>query len=255
MAITGTATRSATTQAAVNAVNQQVAEPASERYPGAVNPAQYGPGSYAPAGSPAGPVAYPGPPDPFGATLPHQAPGGGVQDAAWLTGHDGPSIPWDSSAGQPFAGSGAINPELHGEDTGGVFVKAHVIPASIGQLFRRVMTGQTTVRMSGDQVTRDNQTGPNGRADYDQQQWHNPDGHDPWAIPYAERPVLNNVAYQPVATTDPGTAYGVAGGLPDRSTYPYGALAYEAPPDPSVPPPAASSQAQDTTAGIGGGWV
>ncbi|HXO24210.1 MAG TPA: hypothetical protein VN870_06500, partial [Streptosporangiaceae bacterium] len=199
-----------------------------------------------------GPPFSPSSPQQFSEQLPQQPPGGGYQDTAWMTGHDAPQVPWDSSAGPAFAPSGAIPPELHGGDTGGVYVREHVTPAAIGSLTRRTMTGQTTVRNgSGDQLTKDNQTSPNGRADLDQQQWHNPDGYDPWDIPYSERAIENNLAYESTMINPTGSPYTPAGALPDRSVYDYAAVAYDAPPDPdmgTVTPQAAAS-------GIGGGWL
>lgn len=238
----------------VNYVNDPVAVPTTERYPGPVDPLQYGEGSYQPPGGPGGPPYGGYGSQPFTETLPEQAPGGGYQDTSWMTGHDAPMVPWDSSAGAPFAPSGPVDPLLHGEDTGAVFVKEYVIPAGIGKLTRRTMIGQTTVRNgSGDQVYKDNQTSPNGRADLDQQQWHDPDGYNPWNIPYSERPVLNNLAWENVPTNS-GGPYAVAGGLSDRSPYnDYAAVAYEAPSDPAVATLAAN--AGSDSPGIGGGWV
>jgi hypothetical protein len=248
--VTSAATPAATPAAdPVNLVNAEVAVPAAERYPGPVDATQYlessGP---RPAGDPGGPPYGSWGAEPFTATLPESAPGGGFQDTAWMTGHDAPEVAWDSSAGEPFAPSGAVDPLLHAEDTGGVWVKQNVVPAEIGQLTRRTMTGQTTVRNgSGDQVTKDNVTSPNGRADLDQQQWHDPDGYNPWEIPYSERAITNNLAWESVPTSAEGAPYGVAGDLPDRSPYlDYAAVAYMAPPDPAV-----STTTGATTSGTG----
>jgi hypothetical protein len=237
----------------VDLVNTDTGYPPSERYPGAVDPSQYSAGSGPqPPGGTGGPVAAGYGPDPFTSTLPHQAPGGGWQDTAWMTGHDGPQAVWDSSAGQAFAPSGAVGPDLHGEDTGGVWIREHVIPASIGSLTRRVQAGQTTVRNgSGDQVTKDNITSPNGRTDLDQYQMHDPDGFDPWDIPYGERPVQNNLAYEAMPIEPTGSPYTPAGELSDRSVYDYAAQAYESPPDPYV----GTAAAPANSGGIGGGWL
>lgn len=235
-------------------VNSDAGYPAQERYPGPVNPALYGPGQGTqPAGGGAGPVATGYGPEPFTSTLPHQAPGGGWQDTAPLTGHDGPQLPWDSSAGAPFAPSGAISPDLHGTDTGGVWNREHVIPASIGSLTRRTQPGQTTVRNgSGDQALKDNVTSPNNRTDLDQYQVHNPDGYDPWTIPYSERPIFNNLAYENVPMDPVAGTYTPSGQLSDRSVHDYAAQAYDAPPDPYMGP---SAPAAAGPAGIGGGWL
>jgi len=233
----------------VDLIDVPAGQPATERYPGAVDAAAYGPGSSTTPGTPAGPPYGSWGAEPFTATLPEQAPGGGYQDTGWQTGHDGPQAGWDSSAGQPFSPSGAVAPVLHGEDTGAVYQQEHVIPAAIGSLTRRTMTGQTWNRVSGTQDTH-GRSEPNGRLDLDQQQWHNPDGYDPWMIPYAERPVLNNLAYEAVSSAAEG-GYAASGGLPDRSLYnEYAAVAYEAPADPAVDTVAAAGDP-----GIGGGWL
>lgn len=241
----------------VDTVNTATGYPATERYPGPVDPAQYtgaGADQYLPTtpGGPEGPAYGDDPGEPFTATLPHFSPGGGWQDTAWTSGHDGPQVPWDSSAGPAFAPSGPVPAELHGEDTGGVWIKEYVIPAAIGSLTRRTQPGQTTVRNgSGDQVTKDNVTSPNGRTDFDQYQYHNPDGYDPWLIPYGERPIQNNLAWEPTAIAATGAPYTPSGALPDRAPYlAYPAQAYEAPPDPDV-----ASGAAAADSGIGGGWV
>jgi hypothetical protein len=252
MGFAGASATSAAARAAVpvNAVNEPVAWPGAERYPGAVSPDEYGPGSFTPPGGGAGPTATAPGPQPFGAELPPEPMGGGYDDTVWASGHNGPQVPWDSSAGRPFAPSGALDPELHSQDTGGVWKREHVIPAGIGKLSRRAPAAQTYDRLSATQQSI-GLTAPNNRQDLDQYQDWDPDGYAPWSIPYSERPIFNNVAYQPVATTDPGTAYGAAGALPDMSPYDYQAVAYQAPPDPSVQPaPAAAAGGM-----IGGGWV
>jgi len=254
------AATSATTPAAVptvifgDLVNVPVGDPAKTRWPGPVNPSTYsdtGP-DYPIAGPPNGPWftddAIPG-------ELPGGAPEGGVQDTSWMTGHDGPEVAWDSSAGAPFATSGAVNPFLHAEDTGAVFQAQHVTPAEVGLIQRHTNTGQTWNReYVFDPVTGMNVPAPNARQDYDQIQTWDPapgdgGGWAPWDPGYAERPILNNVAYQATPVTDHGSMYGVAGDLPDRSTYSYDASAYEAPPDPIVNQPAAPD------ASGGGGWL
>jgi hypothetical protein len=240
----------------VDLVNQAAGSPAAERYPGAVSPDQYAagrPGALL-QGGPAGPAEGTWGTQPFGGgPVPMESPGGGYQDASWTTGHDGPQSPWDSSAGAAFAPSGALDPDLHGEDLGAAYVRERVIPASIGKLTRRTMTGQTTVTQA-ETLTEKVGTSPNGRQDLDQQQWHDPDGYNPWTIPYAERPVLNNLAHEAVPFDPITTAYGVSGYLPDRSPYDAGlAVAYEAPPDPAVTTVPVSQSASNP--GIGGGWV
>src|SRR6185437_3977194 len=155
--VTSATTPAATPAVNPNAVNEPVGSPAAEHYPGAVDPQQYQPGS-----GPVTPGSVQGPPygtwgdEPFAASLPPAAGGGGFQDTAWTSGNDAPMLPWDSAAGAQFAPSGAVNPDLHGVDTGGVWRFTHVTPAEIGTLTRRTGMGQTTVRNgSGDQVTKD----------------------------------------------------------------------------------------------------
>jgi hypothetical protein len=241
----------------VDLVNTAAGEPAAETYPGALDPAVH---SGDTDQNPTTPGGIAGPPygswqaQPFTATLPEQAPGGGYQQTSWQTGHDAPQAAWDSSAGAPFAPSGPLAPMLHAEDDGTVWRHEHVIPAAIGSLTRRTQQGQTTIRNgSGDQVLKDNVVSPNDRVNLDEYQVHRGDdsGWAPWEIPYAERAVTNNLAWeaQPVEAT--GSPYVPSGYLPDRSVYDYAAVAYEAPPDPSVT--TAGPPAADT--GIGGGWV
>jgi hypothetical protein len=249
-------TASAATSAAdsstdpVDLVNSPAGYPVQEIWPGAVDASQYTDPGDIPPGAPAGPPYGSWGAEPFTETLPEQAPGGGYQDTSWMTGHDAPQAAWDSSAGEPFAPSGAVDPLLHAEDTGAVFVHEYVVPAEIGKLTRRTAAGQTYNEVAPTQ-TEIGQTTPNGRTNLDQQQWHDPDGFNPWEIPYSERPIQNNLAYEAVATSSDG-GYGVAGALSDRSVYDYAAVAYESPPDPdvSVAPVGTSGDS-----GIGGGWV
>jgi hypothetical protein len=240
----------------VDAVNTATGYPVTPRYPGALDAEQYSApeadeGFPTTPGGPGEPTQSEG--QPFAAGLPHIAQGGGYADFASASGHDGPQVAWDSSAGGAFAPSAAVNPELHGTDTGGVFNREYVVPAAIGSLTRRSSPGQTTVRNgSGDQVTKDNVTAPNDRTNLDEYQNWNPDGYDPWEIPYSERPVLNNVAWEATAIDPTGMPYTPSGSLPDRSVYnEYPAMAYDAPPDPYV----SSGAAAAGSPGIGGGWV
>lgn len=241
---------------AVNSVNDPVGNPATPRFPGAVDPSQYGTGRTAPApGGPSGPVAGEIGPQPFTARTPASISGGGYQDTAWLSGTDAPMVPWDSQAqqGTYVAPSypGAVNPDLHGDDTGGVYRMQHSVPAAINPLTRRTTTGQTTTRESGTLTLKDGATSPNGRIDMDQYQSQT-GGYAPHTIPYAERPVLNNLAYQATALTPESAQYVPSGDLPDNAPYGYSAQAYEAPPDPYVGT-AGSPAASDS--GIGDGWV
>lgn len=260
MTFAGAATSSATTAAATaavdtgNLVNIPAGTPAQERWPGALDPAQYqdaGP-AYAIEGPPADPWIL----TDFG---PGQAPdllaGGGVQDVAWTTGTDGPQAPWDSAAGQQFAPSGALPPQLHGADTGAVWINQHVVPAAIGQLLRAAIPAQTWNReYAFDPVTGEYVPALASRMNLDQQQRWDPSPHDgggwaPWDPGYAERPVLLNVAYQATPVNPVTGPQGVAGALPERSPFnTYNAVTYAAPPDPIVNPPAAAAVTP------GGGW-
>ena len=239
---------------AVNSVNNAVANPATERYPGAVNAAQYGPGQGPPEpGGAYGPVAGEPGDNPFPGSPPRVISGGGYQDTGWLSGHDGPQQAWDSRTQPswvPPSFPGAVNPELHGDDTGGVRRKEHAVPAAINPLTRRTSHGQTTVRGSGTLTLKDGQTSPNNRADMDQYQSQT-GGYNPHVVPYAERPIFNNLAYQATAITAEDVQYVPSGGLLDNAPYSYGAQAYQAPPDPYV----GTESAAAADAGIGGGWV
>jgi hypothetical protein len=235
-------------------VNIPVANPALERYPGPVSPGDYddaGP-DYPIEGPPQGSWL----PQEFTGHIPNLPSGGGIQDYSWTTGTDGPMVPWDSAAGEPFAPSKAVNPDLHAQDTGAVFVNQYVVPAFIGKLQRTTTVGQTYNReYSFDPVNGGNVPAANMRVDYDQRQPWDPapgdgGGYAPWDPGYAERPILNNVAYQatPVNTID--NIYGVNGALPDRSQFQaYAAEAYEAPANPDVGTPSAPA------ASTGGGWL
>ncbi len=251
MAVSGASVTSAATPATGdigNLVNVATGWPAPERWPGSVDPSVYtdaGP-EYPIEGPPAGPWVL----DDYMVPIGSQPPGGGAQDVSWTTGTDGPMVPWDSSAGDPFAPSGAVDPELHGQDTGAVWQNQHVTPAYIGALTRHTGTGQTYNRVyEFEPVNGMLVPVPNGRVDFDQQQFWDPapgdgGGWAPWDPGYAERPVLNNIAYQATPVTGGHNVYGVSGDLPDRSQWQaYQALAYEAPPDPAVgnaPAPAAA---------------
>ena len=256
---------SATTRAATSAavstvvfgdlVNVPVGQPAKTRWPGPVNPSTYsdtGP-DYPISGPPNGPWI-------LSEIPPGQAVGGvaegGIQDTSWMTGTDGPEVEWDSSAGAPFAPSAALNPVLHGTDTGAVFQAQHVVGAEVGLIQRHTGIGQTYNReYAFDPVTGMNVPAANPRQDYDQIQTWDPAPYDgggwaPWDPGYAERPILNNVAYTATPVNNNGSMYGVAGALPDRSQFnQYDAAAYEAPPDPIVNQPAAPA------ASGGGGWL
>jgi len=261
VAISGAATSQAATPAAapyldpVDLVNDPAGQPVTALYPGALDPAVHsGEEDYQPTtpggiGSPADVAGG----QPFAATLPEQAPGGGYQDTGWLSGHDAPQAVWDSSAGPAFAPSGALDPDVHAEDPGAVRRVEHVIPAAIGSLTRRTQVAQTTVRNgSGDQLAKDNVTSPNGRADLDQYQVHrgSDPGYEPWEIPYAERAILNNLAWEAQQGQASDAQYVPSARLPDRSVFDYAGAAYEAPPDPSLAPALPSADS-----GIGGGFL
>lgn len=237
----------------VDLVNVPAGYPAQERYPGAVDPAQYEP-SGAGTQPRSGPVLGGQAPQPFTGQIPEMEPGGGYADMPWH--HDGPELAWDSSAGQPFAPSGALNPDLHAADSGGVLKFQHVTPAAIGSLTRHTATGQTYNRVAPTQ-TEIGMTAANGRRNLDEQQWHDPDaveGYGPFRLPYSERAIQNNVAYEAVPIDPLPSPYAPAGQLPDMSPYnSYPAVAYEQPQDPAVTLAGATPQA--SSPGIGGGWV
>jgi hypothetical protein len=236
-AATSAATSAATPS--TGSVNSAVGYPTTEKYPGAVSPSQYtDPGPQYPIEGPAAVT-----PSPYGTSAPEAAAGGGIVDLTFTSGTDGPSTPWDSSAGQPFAPSGAVNPALHADDgSGAVAAFQTVVPAFIGKLTRKTPTGQTWNReYAFDPVDGMNVPQQNGRVDFDQiQEWDpHPDDGQPWEVPYAERPVLLNVAYTAQPVTSMPDPWGVSGLLPDRSQWnAYAAETYAAPPDPIVNQPA-----------------
>lgn len=258
MAISGASITPAATAATGdfgNLVNVPVGYPAQEKYPGSVDPAQYT--DAGPAYPVEGPTSSPWTLDDFTGSLPDDPEGStGIQDTSWTTGTDGPMAAWDSSAGAPFAPSGAVNPDLHGQDTGAVYQAQHVPPAFIGSLKRQVITGQTFNReYAFDPVQGMYVPAPNGRQNLDQRQVWDPapgdgGGWAPWDPGYSERPIMNNLAYQAYPVTSEASVYGVSGDLPDRAPFQdYAATVYEAPPDPSV------GQAQAPAASMGGGWL
>ena len=235
----------------VDAVNAPAGYPAAERWPGALDPAEHtDPGDLDPRF--AGPVYGDQGPEPFARSLPHVQPsGGGWVDVAPDMGHDGPQLPWDSAAGPPFLGSGPVNPDLHGDDTGGVWLKTYAVPAEIGTLARVTIPAEANDRLANSQEII-GQTQAAGRTNLDQQQWHDPDGYGPWTIPYAERPLQNNVAFEalPILPTD--SVYTPSGALPDRSpVQSYPAVVYEPPADPQT----VYARSPATASTPGGGWV
>lgn len=254
MPISGKAVSSSTTAATTAAaaawpgdlVNVPAGAPAAERWPGAVDPAQYT--DAGPEFAIAGPVADQWILTDLAADTPGPISGGGVQDVSWSTGTDGPQAPWDSAAGEPFAPSGALPPELHGTDTGAVFVNSHVVPAAIGSLQRQSIPAQAYSREYAFDA-RDGQLVPAlaGRMNLDQRQVWDPSPHDgggwaPWDPGYAERPIQLNVAYQATRIRDVQDPQGVAGELPERSPFnAYAAATYTAPPDPVIYPPQAQA--------------
>lgn len=236
-------------------VNIPVASPTTERWPGAVDPTQYtdeGP-AYAIEGPVPGGLAA----SPYGTTEPLPGSGGGILDTTYLWGTDGPMVPWDSSAGEPFAPSGALNPELHADDgTGAVAAAQTVVPAFIGDQRRVTPTGQTYNREYAFENTNGmNVPEANGRIDWDQMQTFDPapgdgGGYDPWQPGYSERPILLNVAYQATPVNDVPSEQGTFGPLPDRSPWQaYQAQTYLAPADPIVNQPAPPSASNS------GGWL
>lgn len=254
------AATSATTAAATPAVvsgdlvNVAAGTPTQERWPSAVDPAQYtdAGGAYQIEGPAAGGWVL----DDFTGSVPDLSPGGGMQDTSWATGTDGPQLPWDSAAGNAFAPSAAINPDLHGQDTGAVFVSQNSPPPAVGQIVRTSLPGQTYNReYAFDPVTGEYMPAPNGRMNLDQQQRWDPapgdgGGYAPWDPGYAERPIQLNVAYQATPVTEVQSPYGVSGALPDRSQFnSYASEAYEQPPSPQV---LASAPADTST---GGGFL
>lgn len=251
-AVTRAATPASSQVTTGNLVNVAAGTPATPIWPGAVNSQQYlDPGPKHPVEGPVSVEASPVAPG----NSPVVLSGGGVLDATYLEGHNAPMVPWDSSAGQPFAPSGAVDPCLHGQDLGAPAIALDTTPAFIGQLIREVPMGQTWNEEAPTQNTIGN-VSPNNRQDLDQIQMHDPapgdgGGYAPWDPGYAERPVLLNVAYQSHAINPAANQYGVNGLLPDRSQFSYQAQAYETPGEPIVSQPAQATPGTTT----GGGWL
>lgn len=231
----------------VDLVNVATGSPAQERYPGALDASLYT--DAGPSYPIEGPVAGDQGPQPFGAETPAETGGGGIIDLSFTSGTDGPQESFGDSQQTQVALSypGARPPELHADDGSGAVAAAQsVTPAFIGRLVRKVIFGQTYNREYADGDTPYNPTS-NGRQDMDQQQWWDPapgdgGGYAPWDVPYAERAVLQNLAYQSTPVTDVPSSYGVYGDLPDRSQWnSYPAEAYMAPADPQVNQPAPDS--------------
>lgn len=243
-----------------SSVNVAAGSPATEKYPGAVDPQVYTEDYPAPF-----PIQGPNPAagvSPYGAQTPPAGSGGGIIDTTYLTGTDAPEAVWDSAGGTAVTPNlsypGALPPNLHEDDGSGAVAAAQtVVAAAIGKLIRKTPTGQTYNRdYAFEPVNGQLVPSANGRVDFDQIQEWDPapgdgGGYAPWEVPYAERPVLLNVAYQQTPVTNVGNQYGVNGFLPDRSQWnSFQAETYAAPPDPVVnqsPAPAASS--------MGTGWL
>ena len=234
-------------------VNVPAGKPASPIWPGAVNPVQYtDPGPGYPVEGPVSRAHNPIIPG----DIPLADSGGGVLDETYMQGTDAPMVPWDSSAGEPFAPSGALNPALHGQDLGAVAIHQETVPAFIGALRRFSPAGQTYNTEAETQTEKVSFTA-NGRMNYDQYQTLDPSpgdggGYAPWDPGYAERPVLLNVAYQATGVSPEANQYGVNGVLPDRSQWnAYQASAYETPAEPVVSQNAPVQQVPQVT----GGWL
>lgn len=255
--ISGAATSPAAVPAAANpsnSVNTATGFPATERWPGPVDPGQYT--DAGPVYPIVGPLAGPWILDDFTGSIPADPEGStGIQDLSWTTGTNGPMVPWDSNAGAPFAPSGPVNPDLHGQDLGATFQAQHVAPAQIGDLRRQTIVAEAWDRHYADgNVPYD--PAPAGRVNFDQRQPWDPapgdgGGWSPWDPGYAERPIYNNTAYQATAVTNAATPYGVSGDLPNRAPFnTYAAAAYEPPPDPAV-----GNQGAALADNTAGGWL
>lgn len=170
--------------------------------------------------------------------------GGGGHFAEYPdTGHGGPVAPF-ATQGAFFGGSGPIV-DTHSGDTGGVERKEHVIQPQAKGWFRRVLSGMTYDSQA--QVTDTmgwRQNVPAGRTDLDQYQGQDADAYDPFLVPYSERPVHANFAYEAVPLTGTPGAYIPSGQLPEMiPTGGQGNLVYVEPDDPEMTPPQATQTA------------
>jgi hypothetical protein len=221
-------------------------------YPGPITSDHAGgPEDYAP-GSASGPVEIASS-VPWFATLPvfEDVPGE-VGDIGAEFGHAAPQATFDSNAGAPFAGSGPIA-ETHGFDTGGVYRTEYVPMPKAPGWWRRTATGQTYNATDTYDPTGKIVSTVNDRTDFDQYQGHNADASHPFWLPYSERPVLLNVAYEPVSSNDEPNAYN-----PSNDLSPVGpqfwtdtSNIYESPPDPQT---STASAEQTQVASAVGFW-
>ena len=228
--------------------------PDNPEWPGPITTDHQDPGTADPGKS--------GPPSGTSPGIPSTGPvpvvdvsGGVITDQVGSLGHSAPVADFDSSAGQPFAGSGPIA-ATHGYDTGGTARTEHVpIPQSPGH-WRRTATGQTFNRQS--QVTDTAgwaQNTANGRTDLNQDQGQNADAYNPFTIPYSERPIRANFAAVAYPLDGIPGVYGVDGDLSDM--YPLGGqgnFGYTSPADPVVTIQAPQGASADY-ASLGAEWA
>jgi hypothetical protein len=151
-----------------------------------------------------------------------------------VTGHGGPVSPHDSNA-YPNKLAG-VNVDTHAIDTGGVERKSKVLmPKAVGW-FRRTISGMTYDKNSYSYNSEGFMINTaTGRQDLDQYQGKAGDAYDPFLVPYAERPVLANLAYESIPYGSVGNPYIPSGQLPNMTpTGGQGNNAYTSPDDPPV---------------------
>lgn len=163
--------------------------------------------------------------------------GGGHFNEFPHSGHAAPVAPF-ANQGDFLQGSGPV-PDTHSHDTGGVERTERVIMPNPGKWWRRILTGMTYDQQS--QVTDTagwRQNTATGRVDLDQYQGNDSDAYDPFQVPYSERPVYANFAYEPVALDTQPDAYTPDGQLPQMvATGGQGNAVYTEPADPEMTTP------------------
>lgn len=150
------------------------------------------------------------------------------------SGHGAPVAPFEAQ-GDFLQGSGPLA-DTHSYDSGGVERVEHV-PMPDGGVWTR-MTLQDMTFDSQAQVTDTKgwrQNVPTGRSDLDQYQYNDSDAYNPFEVPYSERPIQANFAYEPVALDGTPDAYTPDGQLPQMvATGGQGNAVYTEPPDPEM---------------------
>lgn len=160
--------------------------------------------------------------------------GGGYYEGAHPFTHAAPTAAFEAQ-GNFAQGSGPVS-DVHSTDDGGYARKTYVDqPQSQGWL-RRTLSGLTWNRQSYNYTPEGFMVNvANNRTDLDQYQVKDYPGYAPYWIPYSERPIYANFAYEAQAINTPPSAYVPSGALPNMTpTGGQGNNVYTAPPNPPV---------------------